>query len=131
MVLTILTVTTLLAFRAEARSARPDTAAVTVAVLPDTVLIERGEGRRFVNFDLVLTNGSRDSVELFEIMLSVKDGRGRLVMQRLVNENGMVPSIETVPHRRIAPGGTATVFNPFHDFPSALPLDTLAYDFRL
>ncbi len=110
-------------------SARSDD--VAVAVAPAPVLIEHGEARRFVNCDFTITNHSRDTLTLVEILLTVRDARGTTVMQKLVNENGMIPSIETVPNRAIAPGGTTTVFNPMHDFPEALPLDTLVFAFRL
>lgn len=94
------------------------------------VLIEEMSGRRAVNFDLFVRNALPDTAELVEVLLTVRDGTGRPVLQRLVNENGMISSIETVPRRVIAPGAAQTFFNPIHEFLEETPLDTLIYDLR-
>jgi hypothetical protein len=103
---------------------------IQVTVRPAVVLIEEVAGRRSVSFDLSVKNAGADTTELVEVLLTVRDGTGRPVLQRLVNENGIIASIETIPHRVIPPGATQTFFNPIHEFLEGTPLDTLIYDLR-
>ncbi|MEO5903732.1 MAG: M23 family metallopeptidase, partial [Gemmatimonadaceae bacterium] len=79
----------------------------------------------------LLRNNSADTIMVEAINVSVYDRDQRLVLRRLIDDNGSSPSIETVPRRRIAPGGRILIFNPFHTFTTETELHELRYEFRL
>jgi hypothetical protein len=103
--------------------------AVTVTARPDRPWIERAEGEQRVNFDFIVASASASALTLQGIELSVFDRAGKLVARRLIDGNGVQPSIETVPRREYPPGSSTLVFNPFHSFPAAYDLAKLSYRF--
>jgi hypothetical protein len=102
---------------------------LTVTVRPDRPWIERGGAEQRVNFDFIVANSGAAPVSLQAIEVSVYDRAGKLEARRLIDGNGVQPSIETVPRREFAPGSSTLLFNPFHSFPAAYELVRLAYRF--
>lgn len=114
------------AFALVAAPAHAEKGSVSVSVLPDRVLVERGKFDQRLNFDLAIQNRSDELVELASIRVLVLAPGGELVSERRLDDNG--DSIGTVPGRRVAPGKSAVVFNPFHSFEPDLDLSTLRYE---
>ena len=57
------------------------------------------------------------------------DESNALVLRRAINRNGLSPSINVLPVTRIVPGGSISIFNPFHTFDRGVPLDVMEYEF--
>lgn len=108
-----------------------DSATIRIALHPAAPLIERTSAGQELNFDFLVANTGRDTVEVRAIEVSVYDVARRLVLRRFLDDNGSSPSIETVARRRIAPGARALLFNPFHTFANDVELKQLRYRFTI
>jgi len=106
------------------------TPAPTLHVGPETVRIEEWPQRRDLNFEILVDNAGGPARELAAIELSAYDAQGRLVLRRLLDGNGVRPSIQTVPERALPAGGNLTVFNPFASFAPGAALAKLHYELR-
>ena len=102
---------------------------VSVQTYPSRPLIERSRYGQALNFDLEVTNGRPDALELTAIRLTVLD-RGGAVAQRLeINDNGIAPGLQTVPIRTWTSGQALTIYNPFHTLAGDLDIGRLEYEF--
>jgi hypothetical protein len=106
------------------------TTSPTVQVAPAQVRIEEWPQRRDLNFDFLGDNHGGPARELAAIEVSAYDAQGRLQSRRLLDGNGVRPSIQTVPDRQLPADGKLTVFNPFASFAPGLALAKLHYEFR-
>jgi len=97
---------------------------------PGIVRIEEWPQRRDVNFDILVDNAGGPARELAAIEVSAYDAQGRLQLRRLLDGNGVRPSIQTVPDRQLPAGGQLTVFNPFASFAPGQALAKLHYELR-
>ena len=97
---------------------------------PERILIEEWPQRRDLNFELFVDNVGGPARELVAIELSAYDAQGRLQNRRLLDGNGVRPSIQTVPERQVPAGGKLTVFNPFASFARTQALARLHYTLR-
>jgi hypothetical protein len=105
-------------------------ATVTVTASPQPIYIEAAEHSQSLNFDLIVTNGLEEPVDLDEVQLSAFDRDGKLLLCRLIDGNGTRPSILTADAGSLAPNATAMLFNPFHQFEPDLDLHMLRYDLK-
>jgi murein DD-endopeptidase MepM/ murein hydrolase activator NlpD len=105
-------------------------AAPTLHAGPERLLVEEWPGRRDLNFELYVDNAGGPARELVAIELSAYDAQGRLQLRRLLDGNGVRPSIRTVPERELPAGGKLTVFNPFASFARTQELARLHYELR-
>jgi len=97
---------------------------------PAAVRIEDWPQRRDLNFEIFVDNAGGPARELAAIELSAYDAQGRLVLRRLLDGNGVRPSIQTVPDRALPADGKLTVFNPFASFAPGVELAKLHYALR-
>jgi hypothetical protein len=104
---------------------------ITIVTAPDPVWIADTPSGQTLAADFFVSNGTDEPQELKRIGLSVRDARGRLVLRKEINGNGIAPSIETIPGRVFAPGDSRLVFNPFHLFPAGVPLDQVRIEMTL
>lgn len=83
---------------------------VTVAANPERVCLD---DRRpaYLNFDLVLRNGTARELQVREIRALVLDGRGEMIERRVVGQQSLGL---LAPHRAVAPLGEAMMYNPLH-----------------
>jgi hypothetical protein len=105
-------------------------ATVTVTASPQPIYIEAAEHSQSLNFDLIVTNGLDEPVDLDEVQLSAFDRDGKLLLRRLIDGNGTRPSIRTADAGSLAPNTTGMLFNPFHQFEPDLDLHLLRYDLK-
>jgi hypothetical protein len=103
---------------------------VVIRVEPASPLIERHDGRQQLNFDLAVHNSGPHTLRLVEIAVDILDAGGRLLERRIVNSNGLAPSIEIVAKPLVAPNETVDVFNPFFDLSPDLAINRMEYSFR-
>lgn len=101
---------------------------LTITALPPTPLVETTKSGQALNFDFLLENTTGEKLELTEVEASVLGTDGTLITQRRLGGNGA--SIATLPQRELAPGAKMVVFNPFAEFESDIPLQTIRYDFN-
>jgi hypothetical protein len=104
---------------------------VTIAVAPARVYVERVPDGQYVSCDFFLSNTGKESVEITDIRAKVFDAAGTLIVWRKIDSNGSRPSVEVLGPRRIDPGKTLTVFNPFDDLHAASAIDRIVFEFRL
>jgi len=100
-------------------------AEVSVTVAPEIVWTIEVDGVQKVNFDLLLTNGTVQTLAIHTIELMVFDHNGSFVTARELNGLGMAPALETLAHTSVPPGQRIVVFNPFHEFPASVELGTM------
>ena len=111
-----------------------DTAAADVLELssgPSRIYMETLPDRQDLNFEFFLRNNGDAPLSLRRVQVSVRDAQGRLLERRLLDGNGVRPSIQTLPQRDIPPGTTLTVFNPFPSFGRDLEIASLHYEMTL
>lgn len=104
---------------------------VTLSSGPARVLVERVADRQDVNFEIFIDNPGAVPLEISEVVLSVYDKAGHLLQRRLVDGNGVRPSVHTLPERKVAAKSKLTVFNPFPSFGKELELARLTYQVTL
>ncbi len=121
----------LLSLSAGLAQATVPTPAVTLSSGPAKVWIERLPDRQDLNFEFFIDNRSGQKLEIGRVELSAYDEQDRLLLRRLVDGNGVRPSVLTLPAREVDAGQRLTVFNPFPSFSPALPLARLHYQFEL
>jgi murein DD-endopeptidase MepM/ murein hydrolase activator NlpD len=119
-----------LALAAPAATASAAAPPPTLSAGPARIYIEEWPQRRDLNFELFVDNGGGPARELTAIELAAYDARGRLQLRRLLDGNGVRPSIQTVPERQLPAGGKLTVFNPFASFAREQALARLHYTLR-
>ena len=98
---------------------------ITVRVLPDPVYVERAGDAQHLSFALELVNQTAAPLELTQIWMRAYDEAGRLLAWNKVDSNGSRPSIEVLGPRRLEPGKPLTVFNPFEQIDTAVPVALL------
>jgi hypothetical protein len=99
--------------------------ALSVRVLPEPLYVQPSRGRVRLLHDLWVENAGEAEWLLTGLEVTALDGRGVAVGRRALDENGLQPSVATLPARRVPPGGAITVFNPFPDWPEELELAEL------
>ncbi len=102
-------------------------APLTVTAAPERAWIVEGDGVRKVNFDFLVANAGATPVEIVELKLVVRDGRGHFVLGRELNRQGMIPSIDSLITTEIPAGKTVQLLNPFSEFPRSVDLGVLDY----
>jgi len=75
-----------------------------------------------------LHNSGSQPLRINKIEVSVYDSHGALAFRRYLDENGVPCGICTLPERVVPANGSLDVFNPFHTFPTDMPLDRLHYE---
>jgi len=104
---------------------------LTIAVAPARVYVERAPDGQHVACDFFLSNSGKEALEITDIRAKVFDAAGTLLAWRKIDSNGSRPSVEILGPRRVEPGQTLTVFNPFDDLHAAAPIDRIVFEFRL
>jgi murein DD-endopeptidase MepM/ murein hydrolase activator NlpD len=115
-----------LAFALAATTAPPP----SLRIAPGTVFVEEWPERRDLNFEILIDNAGGPARELAAIELTAYDAQGRVQLRRLLDGNGVRPSIRTLPDRDVPANGALTVFNPFASFSRAQSLSKLHYELR-
>ena len=100
---------------------------VSIRLLPDPPLIEKGRANQLVNFDLVLTNNTAEKLEISEVQVTALTPGGAAILQRRVGANGL--SVLTIPNRFLEPKQPLVVFNPLYSFDADADLSNLRYEF--
>jgi Peptidase family M23 len=105
------------------------TPVVTVQSAPTQPIVEMHNGNQFLNFDLIVRNGSRVTLRISQIELSVYDSKRQLALRKSINTDAFAPSIAVIGKQVVTPGQSLDIFNPFSEFDSAVPLAQLQYSF--
>ena len=108
----------------------PAAAQLTATYQPQHPYIENSGSAQLVNFDIILTNATKNPLTLTLIQVSVLDSTGHLELRKFLSTNGGRPSIETIPNRVLPPESATLVFNPFFSFDLDLELSALKFDFE-
>lgn len=116
---------------ANALPAAVPAATVQLSSGPSQVLIEQLPERQDINFELFVGNPGAVALTISKLQVSAYDAEGRLLLRRLLDDNGVRPSIQTLPERTVAAGQTLTVFNPFASFGKELALVRLHFEMTL
>lgn len=103
---------------------------VEIQVHPTKALIERTRLGQAVNFDFELVNRGNHTLRLDAIRAAVRDKAGLIVERLEINDNGGLPSIDTVTARTWKPGEGHTIFNPFHTLAADIPIGRIDFEFR-
>jgi hypothetical protein len=93
--------------------------------------VERAPDGQYVSCDIFLSNPGKESLEITDIRAKVFDAAGTLLAWRKIDSNGSRPSVEVLGPRRVDPGKTLTVFNPFDELHVASAIDRIVFEFRL
>jgi hypothetical protein len=102
---------------------------VSIAVVPDPVVIVPGEHSQQVSLDFLVKNLGELPLEFASIVMCAFDGKGELMMRREINRLGMCPSIATLPFTVVEPKKMVIAFNPFQELPPGSAPKTLKFIF--
>lgn len=102
-----------------------------ITTVPEKPMEYRTATGRTLNFDFRIANPDTTPLELSEIRLLVSDEAGAVLSDLIINQNGISPSMLTIPSRTVAPGASITVFNPYPLVPAGItgPV-TLRYEWK-
>lgn len=103
--------------------------AILANVVPSQPFIERDQFQQTVNFDLLIRNMSPAKYRLVALQLKVFDRKGKLEVERELNENGTPPALAVIGTLELAPGGAIDVYQPFYSFSSVIELDRMQFKF--
>ncbi len=101
---------------------------VSIDPKPEKILIEQGENKRYINFDFLVTNHTKDTLTLTKLTVSIFDKNNKLVHSRFLDNNGTAPGIMMIPNRKFNGASSQLIFNPFTDFSLTMPLYKLVYE---
>ena len=101
---------------------------IRIVSRPDRPFIETRNSQQLINFDLLIRNPGPKTYNLVAIKLKVFDLRGRLELERELNENGKPPALDLVGERLIPPGGVLDVFQPFYAVDGAVDVSRMHFD---
>ena len=102
---------------------------VAVTVRPDPVYIEKSGGSQYLVFSFELLNSDAKPLDISEMRMRAFDKQGRLLVWDKLDSNGGRRSIEVLGIRTLETGKAVTVFNPFEQLKTAVPIDHLNYEF--
>lgn len=94
---------------------------------PEQPLLERVNNTTVLNFDFIIENQSKDTLQLTKLEVRHFDKNKILVQQKFLDNNGTAPSINTIPTRNWDGVSKKLVFNPFPEVNSVTV--TLEYIF--
>ncbi len=94
---------------------------------PEQPLLERVNNTTVLNFDFIIENQSKDTLQLTKLEVRHFDKNKILVQQKFLDNNGTAPSINTIPSRNWDGVSKKLVFNPFPEVNSVTV--TLEYIF--
>ncbi|HVF16723.1 MAG TPA: hypothetical protein VNA21_07415, partial [Steroidobacteraceae bacterium] len=101
-------------------TAAAQTPAITLTTEPATPLIEVTRTGQALNFDLLVRNTGRESLEITQFEVTVRDVEGRMIARQSVGQNGN--TIEVIPAREVPAQGHLLLFNPLPLWPADLEL---------
>jgi murein DD-endopeptidase MepM/ murein hydrolase activator NlpD len=110
--------------------AAADPTSVTVRVRPEPVFMERAGERQFLSFELELLDGGTAPLDLAEIRVQAFDKDGHLLVWEKLDSNGSRPAVEVLGPHHLEPGKSLTVFNPFFELDTAVPITLLRFELR-
>jgi murein DD-endopeptidase MepM/ murein hydrolase activator NlpD len=125
---TLLSLAVLIPLLAGPAAAQPSS--VTVRVLPDPVYVERSGDRQFLSFDLELLDGGQAPLDLVDMRVRGFDKDGQLLVWEKLDSNGSRPAVEVLGPHHLEPGKPLTVFNPFFELDTAVPITLLRFELR-
>lgn len=103
---------------------------VSITVEPDVTYIEEARDSNNLNFDFIVEGLTKKKLMIQFIKVAVYDEAGNLITYRHLNHNGVgTPGIHTIGKYEIDGREVLDIFNPFHSFPRAMPLNRLRYMF--
>jgi len=82
---------------------------------PEQPIIEKANDKSIVNFDFIISNGSKDTMRLTKLEVRLLDKNNRLIQQKFLDNNGTAPSINTIPNTTWNGVSQSLIFNPFHE----------------
>jgi murein DD-endopeptidase MepM/ murein hydrolase activator NlpD len=106
-----------------------DTSKLDIKISPAKPLIEKDIYGYYLNFDIIIKNQSKHTIELNAVEAAIMDDKGKLSLRKFMNSEGKAPGIDLLVYTIIKPGETVSVFNPFHTFPPDLQITSLKYGF--
>ena len=101
----------------------------SIKLSPDKVYLIKSDKEQFVNCDFYLESAVEDTLRLSKIELKIFDKNNNLLINRYVANQGISPSILTIPKRILIKNEPICIFNPFHTFSANIPIATLEFKF--
>ncbi|ESU22769.1 hypothetical protein FEDK69T_20300 [Flavobacterium enshiense DK69] len=82
---------------------------------PEHPIIEKTDGKNALNFDFIISNSSKDTMQLTKLEVRLLDKNNQLIQQKFLDNNGTAPSINTIPNKTWNGVSQSLIFNPFHE----------------
>jgi hypothetical protein len=114
--------------RAPVGSNAAESSPLNISLSPFSPYIEIRNGRKTVNFDLIVQNRSAITYQLVCIRLKIYDRNGRLEIEKELNENGNPPALEVIGPRLLVPGGILDIYQPFYSFEPEIDLHRMQFE---
>jgi hypothetical protein len=111
------------------QSAAAEPPKISVTVRPEPVYVEREGNNNYLVCSFELTNSSAGTQQISQMHMRAFDSQGSLLLWGKLDSNGSRRSIEVLGPRALETGKPLTVFNPFEEFETAVPVDHLVFEF--
>ncbi|WP_179298703.1 M23 family metallopeptidase [Evansella halocellulosilytica] len=102
---------------------------ISVKVQPEQVFVVKGRSQQTIHCDFIFKNMCDRNYQLSAIRMMAFDQSDYVISHKLINGNGLAPSITTFPQRVAIPDGSIHIFNPFHSFDLELNISYLDFVF--
>ncbi|MCG2611148.1 M23 family metallopeptidase [Flavobacterium sp. SM15] len=88
---------------------------VLISHKPEQPIIETMENKSVLNFDFIISNTSKDTLQLTRLEVKFFDKNNQLIQQKFLDNNGTAPSINTIPTHQWNGVSKTLIFNPFEE----------------
>ncbi len=107
-----------------------DEKVVDISMEPSSIYFEEARDSLTLNFDFLITGLTEKKLIIRFIKVAVYDQVDNLITFRHLNHNGVgTPGIHTIGKYEIDGQESFDIFNPFHRFPTDIPISYLRYMF--
>ena len=96
---------------------------------PGVIYIEMGEYAQYLNFDFILENDGEEDLIITKVIAKFLNNKGELILRKFLDQNGMIPNLETLGKTRLGKKQKMLIFNPFHTINPLLDFKTIQYEF--
>jgi murein DD-endopeptidase MepM/ murein hydrolase activator NlpD len=88
---------------------------VVIKHKPEHPIIEKTDGKNALNFDFIISNSSKDTLQLTKLEVRLLDKNNQVIQQKFLDNNGTAPSINTIPNITWNGVSQSLIFNPFYE----------------
>jgi hypothetical protein len=100
-------------------------AELTGRISPERPMLEQTRYGAALNFDVLVTNDTEQTVELSQLRIQTRSDAGTVLTERVLDGQGSAPNLLILPSHIVEPKQSRLFFNPFPLIDSRLPVSSI------